>query len=482
MFPSVSLRSTPLRQGSSIGKYEVVRPLARGGMAELYLVKSHGLHKFESLCVLKRLPPHYLVSNPNIVNMFLDEAQLTASVRHPNVAHVFDFGEDHESYFFVMEYIEGQSVAEVLQKCFSGRTRVPIAVAVEIAMGLAEALAAAHEATDADGRSLDLVHRDVSPQNVLLTKHGGVKLIDFGIARARRRREVTQAGHIKGKFSYMSPEQCLAVPATLRTDLYSLGIILYELTTMRRPHGNINGPELLYARSCVDPADPRDIIPNYPEELAQIVHRLLKRNPLERFASAREVHDALMGFARSSGLLVSPFAVSSWVESLDAPVARGSGSWTATTAIPVANEERPKRAMSQDPTSRLRVHDLALRDTQRANVTLYDVDVFEERDAPSAERAPAVAPEANALPTTPPPPPASPRASTVALGTSHLESVTSGAVAKKRSRPSTEVSGRRIAAVTLLFLVVFVASLAGILAWQGLLDGIIVDVVEALPI
>ncbi len=432
-------------------------------MAELYLVKARGLHGFESLCVLKRLPPHFLVSQPNIVNMFLDEAQLTASVRHPNVAHVFDFGEDSESYFFVMEYIEGQSVSEVLHKCTRGRRRVPLSVAVEIALGVLEALAAAHEARDVDGTHLALVHRDVSPQNILITDHGGVKLIDFGIARARRRREATQAGHIKGKFSYMSPEQCLAVPATHRTDLYSLGIILYELTTMRRPHGNISGPELLYARSCVAPVDPRDIIPNYPDELAEIVLRLLRRNPLERHGSAREVHDELMGFARSHELLSSPFAVRSWLESLEAPVARGSGSWSATDQVPVANEERPRRAESRDPTTRLRVHDLELRPRATPEATRHDIEILEEKSA---------------LP--PPPPTPEPRESSPIP---YMDPPASGPEPLSRQKKrSPTVSGRRVAAVTLLFLVVFTASLAAILASQGLLGGLVSHVAAELPL
>ncbi len=296
-------------------------------MSEIYLVRNLGLHNFESLAVLKRLPPHCLVSEPALVNMFMDEAQLTASLRHPNIAQVFDFGEDEESYFFVMEYVEGLSLSQLQKTCRTGRTRIPLPIAVQIILEVAEALSAAHDATDASGQPLDLVHRDVSPQNVIVTEHGRVKLIDFGIARARQRRERTETGLIKGKIAYMSPEQCRAEPVNRQSDLFSLGLLLYELTTMTRPHGTAKGAEMIYARAELDCPDPRSLLAGYPDELAEIVNKLLRRSRSERFQTAREVYDALSTFAIRRGFSLSPFALGAWVDGLDTRLAQGSGVW-----------------------------------------------------------------------------------------------------------------------------------------------------------
>jgi len=379
MFPSVSKPGATLSPGSRIGKYEVVRTLARGGMAELYLVKNLGLHSFESLAVLKRLPPHYLVSEPNVVNMFLDEAQLTASLRHPNIAQVFDFGEDADSYFFVMEYVEGLSLAQLQKKCRMARRRFPLAMAVQIVLGVAEALEAAHDARDAQGQPLELVHRDVSPQNVIVTAHGSIKLIDFGIARARQRRERTETGFIKGKYAYMSPEQIRAEPVDRQSDLFSLGLLLYELTTMKRPHEDTVGPAMAYVRSEIDCPDPRTVCEGYSEELAGIVNRLLSRDRSERFKTAREVHEALRLFSATEGLSLSPFTLREWVEGIDAPLARGSGSWMGQDAevrAPSLNERLP-RALTNQPTSVMR--GLALEASTRA-ATQYDFEVLEEQE------------------------------------------------------------------------------------------------------
>jgi serine/threonine protein kinase len=253
-------------------------------------------------------------------------------------------------------------------------------MAVQIVLGVAEALEAAHDARDAQGQPLELVHRDVSPQNVIVTGHGSIKLIDFGIARARQRRERTETGFIKGKYAYMSPEQIRAEPVDRQSDLFSLGLLLYELTTMKRPHGETAGPAMAYVRSEIDCPDPRSVCEGYSEELAGIVNRLLNRDRSQRFKTAREVHEALRLFSATEGLSLSPFTLREWVEGIDAPLARGSGSWMGQDAdvrAPSLNEQTP-RALTNQPTSVIR--GLALAVTTRA-ATQYDFEVLEEQEA-----------------------------------------------------------------------------------------------------
>lgn len=372
----------PLAAGSHVGRYEVVRPLAGGGMSEIYLVKNSGLHSFESLAVLKRLPPHCLVSEPNLVNMFMDEAQLTASLRHPNIAQVFDFGEDDDSYFFVMEYVEGLSLSQLQKKCRGQGKRFPLALAIQIIMEVAEALNAAHEARGPNGRPLELVHRDVSPQNVIVTGHGSVKLIDFGIARARQRREQTQTGMIKGKVAYMSPEQCRAESVDRLSDLFSLGILLYELTTGMRPQGNGRGPDMLFARAEVECPDPRSAVSGYPDGLALIVNQLLRISRAERFSSARDVYDALGHFAVSEGITLSPFSLGEWVDSLDRTLALGSGVWTenGSEVRDVTVKEKGLPRGREDETSVTQGMSPAKPRPRRAVGTQYDFDVVDEFD------------------------------------------------------------------------------------------------------
>src|SRR5262245_9029236 len=228
------LRTRHLGPGDKLGKYEVIRQIAIGGMAELYLARTLGIEGFEKLVVLKRILPQY-VTNSTFVNMFLNEARMQATLHHPNVAQVYDIGLEEGDYFFAMEYIHGEDLDRIQKASEEQGVPVSMDAALTLIAGLCAGLNYAHEKASADGKPLGIVHRDVSPSNVLVSYDGAVKLVDFGIARVASRPGTTQGG-LKGKIAYMSPEQGMAnAKLDRRSDIYAIGTLLYELTTGKLP-------------------------------------------------------------------------------------------------------------------------------------------------------------------------------------------------------------------------------------------------------
>jgi serine/threonine-protein kinase len=219
--------------GQRIGAYEIASFLKAGGMASLYLARRTGAAGFSRHVAIKVVHPH-LAQDPTFVRMFLDEAFLSARIQHPNVVHVEELGEDQGTYFLAMEYVHGCALSQLLKQLAMRQRRLPPAVAVWIAIQAADGLHAAHETCGDDGQPLNVVHRDVSPQNVLLSYSGHVKVIDFGIAKARSRQKETTTKSLKGKLRYMAPEQAYGRRVDRRTDLYALGIVLWEMLTLRR--------------------------------------------------------------------------------------------------------------------------------------------------------------------------------------------------------------------------------------------------------
>jgi serine/threonine-protein kinase len=207
--------------------------LAVGGMATVLLGRLTGPRGFEHSVVIKRILPH-LAAVPELVDMFVEEAQIVASIRHPNVVHVHELGHDRDELFLVMEYLEGESVGGLMRRLITRQEQLDLQLAIHIVAEACAGLHAAHELKDADGKKRGLVHRDISPQNVFVTYSGEVKVLDFGIAKVANSGTKTEAGHLKGKLQYMSPEQCLQKPLDRRSDVFALGIVLYELTTGRR--------------------------------------------------------------------------------------------------------------------------------------------------------------------------------------------------------------------------------------------------------
>jgi len=305
----------PLAPGLRIGRYELIRRLAVGGMAEIYLARATGIEGFEKLVVLKRILPQF-ATNGGFISMFLDEARLTATLQHPNIAQVYDIGEFGGSYFFTMEFVRGADVRSMLKTALIYGEPIPLAHVITIILGVTAGLHAAHEKRGLDGTPLDVVHRDVSPSNVLVSYDGAVKLVDFGIAKASQHRNRTQAGTLKGKAAYMSPEQCTGRPLDRRSDIFAIGILLYELACCRRLFVGESEFEIMSKIVNQDVTPPSDDDPDFPEELERILLRALKRNPDERYPTAKAMQLDLEEFARHEKLAVSTVKLGEFMQQM----------------------------------------------------------------------------------------------------------------------------------------------------------------------
>lgn len=291
--------SGELARGESVGKYEVLRKIAAGGMAELYLARVRGTAGFEKVVVLKRILPD-VAEDPELVQMFLAEARLVGTLQHPNIADVYDAGEADGHYFFTMEFVHGQDARAIRHEMKRRNERVPLAASLAIIHGTASALDYAHE------RRVGLVHRDVSASNIMVSYDGAVKLLDFGVARVMSATHKTQAGTLKGKVPYMSPEQCKGQPLDRRSDLFSLGIVLYELTVGRRPFRGDSDFAVMDQIVYQTAPRPSSLLGDYPPELEAIVMKLLERDPKARYTTAGELVDDLEAFMQGSRLWLSP--------------------------------------------------------------------------------------------------------------------------------------------------------------------------------
>ena len=281
-----------LAPGSSIGRYVVKRRLAEGGMAEVYLAQATGPEGFAKDVVIK-VVRSFLASDQQFVDMFIAEARLSSKLNHANVVQIFDFGKDGDSYFIAMEYVRGASLFDLRKRCRERGIAVPPTLVAEIGAQVARGLQYAHALTD-KGKSLGIVHRDVTPHNVLLSFDGAVKLTDFGIAKASTTH--TAPGILKGKFAYMSPEQARGDPVDARTDLFALGIVLWELLTGGRLFDGDSELAVLRAVQESLIAPPSRLNPDTPQELSDLVLKALSRPPAERFQTGFELDKALATF------------------------------------------------------------------------------------------------------------------------------------------------------------------------------------------
>ncbi|MBL9015360.1 MAG: serine/threonine protein kinase, partial [Myxococcales bacterium] len=274
-----------------LGRYEVVQHLAAGGMADVMIARAEGIEGFERHVVVKRIRAEQ-ARDATYVQMFLDEARLAASLHHANIVQVNDIGQVDGEYFFAMEYVLGEDVRKILGRAAETGRRVPLEHILTIICGAAAGLHHAHEQIRADGSELGIVHRDVSPANILVGLDGGVKISDFGIAKANSQSQETQSGVLKGKVAYMSPEQCNNDPVDRRSDVYSLGIVLYELLTIRplftRDNDFLTMSAIVHQRI----APPSTHEPGIPPALDAIVCRALARRPEDRYATADDLRRA----------------------------------------------------------------------------------------------------------------------------------------------------------------------------------------------
>jgi serine/threonine-protein kinase len=303
-------RVTPTR----IGRYKIHDPVASGGMASVHLGKLSGPGGFARTVAIKRMHPH-LVKDAEFARMFVDEARVAARVHHPNVVSTLDVLTVDDELLIVMEYVHGESLSELLRVAAGRKQRVPAGVACAIVADLLSGLQAAHEATDDRGVLLGIVHRDVSPHNVLVGADGVARVLDFGVAKAIGRLSVTREGQVKGKIAYMAPEQVRGLSIGPSVDVYAAGVVLWEALTGQRLFEGKREADVVEKILFGTIEAPAAVEPRVPEELNDIALRALSRDPAYRFASAREMARALVRAARRA----SASEVGDWVEELAGP-------------------------------------------------------------------------------------------------------------------------------------------------------------------
>ncbi len=307
--------TTGSHPANQLGKYQLIRRIATGGMAELFLARATAIHGFEKLVVLKRILPQHAESE-EFIRMFLAEARLAATLHHPNIVQVYDIGEDESAYFFTMEYVQGQDLRKLVRAARKADRALPLEHILHIVMGVAAGLHHAHEKIGTDGRPLGIVHRDVSPSNVLVTYEGGVKIVDFGIAKAATAQTATIAGTLKGKIPYMSPEQCRGESVDRRSDIFSIGTLLWELTTGARLFTGENEFAIINRVAAGTVPLPTSVRPDYPPELEAIVMRALTADREHRYSTALDLQIDLEDFAREARLPVSSTRMSKFMREL----------------------------------------------------------------------------------------------------------------------------------------------------------------------
>jgi serine/threonine protein kinase len=283
----------------SFGPYTLLRRLAVGGMAEIYVASTRGLGGFEKLAAIKLVHPH-LAADPQFVRMLVEEAKILVLLTHANIAQVFDLGCIDDTYYIAMEFVDGLDTHGLQTAAQREGRPLPIAACAYVLAEMLNGLDYAHRKRDASGRPLNIVHRDISPQNVLVSQAGEVKLVDFGIAKSSRQSEGTEAGIIKGKYFYMSPEQAWGDPTDRRSDVFSSGILLFEMLTGHMLYNGKSVPELIGKVRRAEIPVPHTLRGDIPVELSEIVLRALQREPKARYQSAIDMGEALRDFLYSA--------------------------------------------------------------------------------------------------------------------------------------------------------------------------------------
>src|SRR5262249_27808429 len=297
--PFRTSRSLAATMQPRFGRYELLKRLAGGGMGEVYLARQRGPAGFEKLLVIKTLLPH-LCEDEEFISMFKDEARLCAHLVHPNICQVFEFDEVKGTWFIAMEYVRGEDLRRLERACEQRGKPLPVPLICRIVADAAAGLSFAHSLRDPTGCSYGIVHRDISPQNILVTLDGGVKIIDFGIAKAAGRSQHTRSRALKGKCGYMSPEQADGAPVDARADIFALGVVLHELLTGRRLFKGADDVQTLArVRECRVPR-PSELEPELPQGLDPIVLKSLARDPAQRYAGAQELRLALAEVGRAA--------------------------------------------------------------------------------------------------------------------------------------------------------------------------------------
>jgi serine/threonine-protein kinase len=351
----------------TLGKYTLIRKLATGGMAEVFLARADGPMGFAKKCVVKRILPHFN-DDQRFIQMFLGEARLAAELNHPNLVQIFDFGEAHGQYYLAMEYIDGANLRVLNQAARRVAGPISFALAARIIALAAEGLHYAHELRDESGQFLNLVHRDISPDNILVARNGSVKVVDFGIAKASTQPHLTKSGMIKGKMAYMPPEQLAREPLDRRADLFALGIVFYELITGGMPFDATSEVSIIQAIMSQKPLERATVYrPDCPPELEAIITKCLEKDVSKRYPSCVELQADLETFIRSTGQTVGTREVAQLVETVFANEAdvtqprTKSSDLLEATAPSVASQERSPPSAPPAPTNGTGMSNTALR-------------------------------------------------------------------------------------------------------------------------
>jgi serine/threonine protein kinase len=297
------------------GEYKILKKIATGGMAEVFLAKRIGMKGFEKLLAIKRILPQFS-ENEEFIAMFIDEAKLAAKLTNRNIVQIYDFGSQQGSYYIAMEYIFGKDLRSILKKSKERGERLPLAQCAYIIGEAAKGLEYAHTLRDHFGKPLQIIHRDISPQNILISYEGEVMLADFGIAKAASKSTETRAGVLKGKILYMSPEQAWGKPIDRRTDLYSLGVLLYEMITHRKIFDADSEFSMLEKVRNADVEFPPNVFENIPNNFLQVVQKALEKNPDHRYQSAHDMRVDLENYLLTTQERLSEKTISNYLKQL----------------------------------------------------------------------------------------------------------------------------------------------------------------------
>jgi len=383
----VEVFSGPMARGT---RYHVVSKIAHGGMAEIFLALQQGEQGFQKPVVLKRILPT-LAEDPKFVRMFVDEAHIASTLNHSNLVQVLDLGRAGGQYFLVLEFVDGWSLEQIRRRALQAKLKLPIPLALTIVGALCRGLAYVHT-RERNGRPLGIVHRDVTPQNVLLSRQGEVKLADFGIAKAVGKTEKSATGIIKGKFAYMSPEQSQALPLDGRSDVFSVGVVLYLLVTGQKPFDGLTDADVLMQVRRAKPEKPSTLVRDLNPDVERLINRALRADPGKRWQSAEQMADKIDAILVKLGQPSGPAPLKRWLDTLSAR----DGAKPPDPHPPVASD--PSIAVS------LGSLDLELEEVEATDVEPDRGTGVETRDL--GARLPELAAAAALIPAAPPTAPA----------------------------------------------------------------------------
>ena len=307
-----------MSSGTRFGKYTLLRKIATGGMAEVFLARAEGVGGFQKLLVIKRILPN-LAEDQQFVSMFLNEARVASQLNHPGVVSIYELGEVDRAYYIAMEYIDGPNLRSLCRRAADGGQPLPAHLAVKIISQACEGLQYAHDAVALDGSPLNIIHRDISPDNIMLSRQGVVKVVDFGIAKAANQPHLTKSGILKGKIAYMPPEQIRGHPVDCRADVFALGVCLYELLAGSRPFGSTSEVAMMQAILNDPPAPLLEVRPGLDAALETIVGKALAKDADQRYPSCRTLQADLERYLIERGQNVGPRELAQLVEDLVGP-------------------------------------------------------------------------------------------------------------------------------------------------------------------